>query len=146
MSRIARVEVEVRPGHAAINQRFEIAWSPKRPSHRPRLATSRRYKNAKSAIAEAARLVALQVGRFDEGELACAIVTYWPRRSHKLGDLPRFVAEGDVDATTKVVLDGLQAGGLIDTDARVVELHQRKMYDKDRPRVLVSVWQREDGQ
>jgi Holliday junction resolvase RusA-like endonuclease len=47
---------------------------------------------------------------------------------------------GDVDNYAKQVLDGLAKGGVIESDARVVNLHCYKRRDRMNPRTEIAVW------
>ncbi len=70
------------------------------------------------------------------GRWRVEIDAYWPRRRH-LDDVT--LANGDCDAPIKAVLDALEHAGILDDDARVVEVVARKHWDKDRPRVVVAL-------
>lgn len=47
--------------------------------------------------------------------------------------------KGDVDNFAKVCLDSLVASGIIDTDAKVTELHLHKSRDRENPRTEVVI-------
>lgn len=131
--RDVRLVVPIAPGEGAINRRFVSVA-------RGRMVTAKRYRSFTAAVAEQAQAAAAVHGRFEQGEVAVAIVEYWPRLHRTHGNAG--IAFGDVDAPVKAVLDGLKAGGLLDDDARVVEVHAKKRVDAACPRVLVAVWQK----
>jgi Holliday junction resolvase RusA-like endonuclease len=71
------------------------------------------------------------------GQVSVEIDSYWPRRRA----LPRAenLALGDVDAPLKLTIDALEAAGVLDDDARVVEVRARKFIDKLNPRIEMRV-------
>lgn len=80
------------------------------------------------------------VGTIREGVVGVSLTFYWPTRTHRVRLAPQPWPNGDVDAAIKATLDALADGGAYDTDARVGEVHARKRYDKDAPRVVVHVF------
>jgi len=76
-----------------------------------------------------------------ESVVTVHIVTYWPRKRGSKGARPVGVGlgVGDVDATTKSVLDALQKAGVLVDDGQVRLVVAEKGYDKARPRVEVEV-------
>jgi Holliday junction resolvase RusA-like endonuclease len=48
--------------------------------------------------------------------------------------------KGDLDNFAKVCLDSLVKCGVIDSDAKVVELYMFKYRDRKNPRTEISVW------
>ncbi len=48
--------------------------------------------------------------------------------------------KGDLDNFSKCVLDGMVDAGVIDSDAKIVELTMRKDRDIANPRTVISVW------
>ncbi len=82
---------------------------------------------------------------FHEGALVVEVHVYWGRQRH----LDFVTGDGDVDALDKAVLDAM--GGsekasceLLDDDHRVTRFIAEKHYDKDRPRVEIGIWRRND--
>ena len=66
-------------------------------------------------------------------------ITTW---EEKLRHLDVSVPLGDVDSVISIVLDGLQKIGLLDDDARVIEVMARKRYSLGTPpRVEIEMWQ-----
>jgi len=71
------------------------------------------------------------------GAWKVTIAAYWPRQRHLDLDL----AMGDCDAPIKAILDALEFAGVIDDDARIVEIEARKFWDKESPRVeVILLW------
>jgi Holliday junction resolvase RusA-like endonuclease len=91
-----------------------------------------------SALAQPAAVEAVSRA----GQVTVEIDSYWPRRRA----LPRSVdlALGDVDAPLKLTLDALEKAGVLDDDARVVEVRARKFIDKLNPRIEMRVRPSED--
>lgn len=74
----------------------------------------------------------------DYGSWRIRVHAEWRKQRH-LDDGGLHVGHGDVDAPVSAVLDALQHAGVLDDDARVVELVATKGHSKDCPRVLVTV-------
>jgi len=109
---------EINPGDLAVN----AAWEPARFGERAGIRKTKRHKDARAKLAEAAHLQ--NPGVQLEGPLAVVIVSYWARQ-HRQGPaigLPL----GDVDAPVKGILDALGEAGLFGDDAQVVQMHVEK--------------------
>jgi Holliday junction resolvase RusA-like endonuclease len=79
-------------------------------------------------------------GRLDlphAGLVRVELLTAWPRK-HASGPL-KGVAFGDVDATGKAALDALEVAGVLYSDAQVIELIARKVWDRANPRIEIVV-------
>lgn len=61
------------------------------------------------------------------GRCSVSATTYWKTEA------------GDVDATSKAILDALQQGGAIVNDKQVRPLHLDRGTDKARPRIEITV-------
>lgn len=136
MSAIAFV-IDARPGQGRINGRAKMqARGGKR-----RIGKSDAYRGFVGAVARAAEAQRGKVETFRSGVLAVAITIYCETQRH-LDRLPAGyeLGELDVDAPIKAILDGLQAGRLVDDDVRIAEVHVRKRLDRKRPRVAVRIW------
>lgn len=126
--------VDIQPGDGRINGRFEIN-AINRAGHST-LRKSVRYRSYVEHVAHACRG---RCERFDSGLCSVSMVFYWPTQDHEtLGRNAKY-PRGDVDASIKATLDGLQLAGVIDDDARVVEVRARKAYDRARPRVEITI-------
>ena len=113
------------PGLIKNNDRYTIAHG--------RLILSGAYRSGCEHCALMVRQACIvQQWRTTERPVRVVMTTWWPTR------------RGDVDATSKAVLDSLQNGGAIANDAQVVELVARKGVDKDRPRIEVEIFELED--
>ena len=123
------------PGLGKVNGRSKMMAR----GGRREIGTSDEYKAFKTETEIAARNVMGIRRPIAWGAVSVAITFWWPRRNRKLAGVPQPWPMGDVDATIKAVLDGLQAGGVFDSDARVGEVHARKRYDKEYPRVVIGV-------
>lgn len=130
-------EVLVRPGLGRINGRAVLQ---QRRGGKRAIGKSDAYRSYCAEVSFAAAAQLGQVGCFRGGLLGVA-VTFYVESVRHLEAIPEgfLLADLDVDASIKATLDGLQQGGLLDDDARVVELHARKRVDKARPRVAVAV-------
>lgn len=64
----------------------------------------------------------------DDGAWRLEVIGVWPTQNHEVG----FVApRGDADAAIPQALDALQHAGILDDDARVVEVRAWNLYRKD---------------
>jgi Holliday junction resolvase RusA-like endonuclease len=101
----------------------------------------RRYNSPQySAFVRAVRSAALQARapRIDSGLWGITIVAWWGRKRHLDGVQSELtVGFGDIDAPIESVLDALQRAGVLDNDARVIELISRNEYMRDDPRVEI---------
>ena len=78
------------------------------------------------------------------------VVGVWPRKREKVGgrEVDFLMPCGDADAAIPQALDALQHAGILDDDARVVEVRAWNLYRKDvRATVmrLTRAWQANDG-
>lgn len=71
------------------------------------------------------------------GQWRLLLETGWPRKTTLACGL--VVPFGDVDAPISVVLDALQKCGVLDDDARVLELASTKHHDPADPRVIITL-------
>lgn len=95
-------------------------------------------KRARALVQEAAfDQVAAATAVSAAATLVVEIDSYWPQQRHLDG--AKDLAKGDVDGPLKLTLDALEKSGLIDDDARVVEVRARKFIDRDRPRIEMRV-------
>lgn len=69
------------------------------------------------------------------GRWRLLVESYWSRQRHLDVD----VADGDVDAPVSAVLDAMQEAGILDNDARVVELGAVKSWANGEPRVVLTL-------
>lgn len=76
--------------------------------------------------------------RIAKGAWSIRVRTYVDTVRH-LDDDQLHVAHGDVDSATSCVLDGLQAAGLVDDDARFVREGATKHFDAAGPRTEVEI-------
>lgn len=67
--------------------------------------------------------------RIEEGAWRLEVLGVWPRENHTAGFKP--CPKGDADAAVPQALDALQHAGILDNDARVVEVRAWNMYRKD---------------
>ena len=101
-----------------------------------RIVEGKSYRGWKKRAAVTFRLAAS--GRqFDDGPLRATITAYWPRQA-KTG-AAKGLAFGDVDAVAKAALDALEAAGVVEDDAQIVEVHLSKSYSAAEPRIEVEV-------
>jgi len=120
------VVIEGNPGDGAVNRAYGTGRG-----------QFHKTAQAKAFARRASKAVRLAIAGPLPGEVfSVVVISYWPRRRH----LAEGLAMGDVDSPLKAVLDALEAGGAFDDDTRVVEVIARKAYDKERPRIEVSVW------
>ena len=76
--------------------------------------------------------------KINSGRWSVSITIYESRVRH----LDVAVPLGDVDSSITIVLDGLQDIGLLDDDARIIEVMARKRYSLGTPpRVEIELWQ-----
>jgi Holliday junction resolvase RusA-like endonuclease len=147
-----RATIHGNPGDAAVN-RAKRAIVRKVPSggkgaSKPKARVAQ-IKSKRARMFEARAAESLNVARIrDQAGYAAAqrlahvgvtITAYWPRRRH-LADGSGLIALGDVDAPAKAVLDALERAGVVDDDARVMELVARKRVDSMDPRIEIEVW------
>lgn len=69
------------------------------------------------------------------GRWRLLVESSWGRQRHLDVD----VADGDVDAPLSCVLDAMQMKGLLDNDARVVELAAVKLHRHGDPRIVLTL-------
>lgn len=69
------------------------------------------------------------------GRWRLLVESSWGRQRHLDVD----VADGDVDAPLSCVLDAMQEKGLLDNDARVVELAAVKLHRHGDPRIVLTL-------
>lgn len=81
-----------------------------------------KLKPWRAVVADAADL-----GRTFSGPVAVTLNFYLPRPQRPRWNVP--AVKPDIDKLERAVLDGLTDGGLIEDDARIVELHATKEYD-----------------
>lgn len=105
------------------------------------VGTSDAYQRFKADVSLHAARQLGSVAPFRSGILACSLTVYCKSQRH-LDRLPPGFLLGGLDATAALdaTLDGLQSGGLIDDDARLVEAHVRKRLDPRNPRIAVAIW------
>lgn len=136
-----RITIPISPGIGRVNGRFTMRRRGKGGSAFPGKTAS--YQRFVDAVAKHAGAAARSSGVRVRGPASVSVTQWWPEARH-LDDVD--VALGDVDGPLKAILDGLQAGGVLDDDARVVEVHARKRVDRERPRVEILVsWAPLDG-
>lgn len=69
------------------------------------------------------------------GRWRLLVESFWSRQRHLDVD----VADGDVDAPLSAVLDAMQMAGVLDNDARVIELGAVKRWANGEPRVVLTL-------
>ena len=118
--------LDVNPGDVSNNGRLI-------PS-RGRLVDSPEYRNGLRMMAWQVRSQMNEHG-WKQIAARCSVsaITYWPTEA------------GDVDATSKAILDCLQAGGAIVNDKQVRPLTLDRAKDKARPRVEITLTELVDG-
>ena len=105
---------------------------------RARRITPQRTKNWIVALEAAWRRSPWRRTIAKSGRWSVSITTW----EEKLRHLDVSVPLGDVDSVISIVLDGLQKIGLLDDDARVIEVMARKRYSLGTPpRVEIEMWQ-----
>lgn len=100
-------------------------------------AEARRFRDGVKLICAAEEIEPITTG-----EWVLTMVAFWPRIRHL--DVP--VPFGDADAPVSAVLDALEYAGVLDDDARIVEVHARKEHDPDNPRIFVQLERVEDDE
>ena len=104
---------------------------------RARRITPQRTKSWWLALEIAAR-PAMALKSFAKSGRWSVSITTW---EEKLRHLDVSVPLGDVDSVISIVLDGLQKIGLLDDDARIIEVMARKRYSLGTPpRVEIELW------
>ena len=120
------VTIEGNPGDAAINRAR-------------RISRTGGYKSARLKSFERRAAAAIERDQpLTQPVVGVRVHAYWPRIRHLEGC--KELAYGDADAPIKATLDALERAGVLDDDARVVELIARKSYDKHRPRIVVEIY------
>lgn len=100
----------------------------------PRLINSPEFNSFAERLDAAWRAAAHPVIR--AGRWRLLVESSWGRRRRNL-DVE--VADGDVDAPLSCVLDAMQEKGLLDNDARVVELAAVKLHRHGDPRIVLTL-------
>lgn len=123
---IYRFVIEVSPGDVSNNSR--LIPQQLRGRYTGRLVDSTEYRNG---LASMVMQVRSQRNRNRwptiTGRCSVSAVTYWKTES------------GDVDATSKAILDALQQGGMVANDKQVRPVHLDRGTDKARPRIEITV-------
>jgi Holliday junction resolvase RusA-like endonuclease len=120
------------PGDAKVN-----GWkTPIKVGKTTRMIEGKRYRVWKDRASLAFRARA-QGRKFDRGPLRASVIAYWPRMTKQ--GAASGLAFGDVDAVAKAVLDALEAAGVVETDAQIVDVYLSKSYSADEPRIEVEV-------
>jgi Holliday junction resolvase RusA-like endonuclease len=128
------VRVDCQPGLVAINARdgvraFMVGKNP----------TARKYVNAewKRAVASLVADIALAWSPRKplDGPVRVEVLTRWPRLRRSGPDAG--LAFGDVDATSKAVLDAIAKAGVVEDDGQVVECVLRKTHGE--PGIVIAV-------
>lgn len=135
--------VHCNPGLAAINAAKRATIVRRKGKSIPSTRPSDKAKAFKARASEALKIARVRdphawLNVDSLPQMRIEVTAYWPRCRHlpDTGEL----AFGDVDAPLKAVLDAMETAGLYDDDCRAVELLARKRYDKDNPRIEVSVF------
>lgn len=100
---------------------------------KPRLINSKEFDAFAERLDAAWRAARHPVIR--SGRWRLLVESSWGRQRHLDVD----VADGDVDAPLSCVLDAMQGKGLLDNDARVVELAAVKFHRQGDPRVVLTL-------
>lgn len=100
---------------------------------KPRLINSPEFDAFAERLDAAWRAAAHPVIR--SGRWRLLVESSWGRQRHLDVD----VADGDVDAPVSCVLDAMQLKGLLDNDARVVELAAVKFHRHGDPRIVLTL-------
>lgn len=125
------------PGAAKVNTRT----TPIVVGGRSRMISSSNYRAWKRRAALVAQGAAKGQGFGPLARVLVHIDAYWPRQ-HRRGAATG-LALGDVDAVGKAVLDAMQAAGVLDDDAQVIDLRLRKYVDATKPRIEIRAWTEE---
>lgn len=125
------------PGDAAVNGwKRPVIRRGKGGKPKPSATQCTAFKRWKARAALAFRAAA-RGRQFSEGPLTATVRAYWPRIARQ--GAAKGLAFGDVDAVAKAALDALEAAGVVEDDAQIVEVHLSKSYCAVEPRIEIEV-------
>lgn len=125
--------------------RIVVPGPPPRKNERHRIVRISghgRMKNSDKYESFCMRLLAQTTGKvriITSGLWIMDVESYWPRRAK----LPEggWVPNGDFDAPLSSIADALEVAGVIDNDKRIMSGWTSKHYDKNSPRVEITLQQ-----